>query len=80
LEGVGASVDAAMFAVTRVCAALAPMIKETVDSVSIASCSKHVIWNWLSFVKGLDVTDVDCIIDNSFLEANVPSALTCVIS
>jgi hypothetical protein len=29
-----------------------------------------VIWNWLSFLKGLDATDVCCIIDNSFLEAN----------
>jgi hypothetical protein len=28
------------------------------------------IWNSLLFVKGLDAADVDCIIDNSFLEAN----------
>jgi hypothetical protein len=46
------------------------MIREMVDSVFVASCSKHVIWNWLSFVKGLDATDVNNIIDNSLLEAN----------
>jgi hypothetical protein len=46
------------------------MIRETVDSVFVASCSKHVTWNWLSFVKGLDATDVNNIIDNSLLEAN----------
>jgi hypothetical protein len=46
------------------------MIREMVDSAFISSCSKHVIWNWLSFLKGLGTTDGDYIIDNSFLEAN----------